>query len=198
MSEVSICNLALGWLGEKTITSLNDQSRAAQLCAENYPALRDAVIEARYWRFATVRTVLQSQDTPGSKTEAGFPQWGVGYVHAIPTNYLAVFRVYRDMFGEAMSNWTREGSYIISDDSTIFVSGVVSVSDTGKFSNLFEQALAARLAADLAIPLTQNRQLQADMWTLYNDKMSEATVRDGQQGRSEDVNATRLVNARSR
>lgn len=199
-SPTSICNIALGWLGQSTITSLEDANQTAQLCKQNYAPLRDAVIEARYWRFASLRTTSQSNDVPGSKEDLGFPQWGGGFVHTIPNEYAQVFRCYTDVTGVKESwiqaNWERIDNYIISYEPFIFMEGVRIVEDTNKFSALFVQALAARLAADLAIPITQNRSLQADMWSLYNDKLSEATVRDGQQGRSEDLTATRLTRAR--
>jgi hypothetical protein len=74
--------------------------------------------------------------------------------------------------------------------------GLTRISDTSSFSSLFVQALAARIAADAAIPLTENRQLQVDMWGLYNDKLTEAAARDGQQGTSDVVTQRGLTGAR--
>ena len=60
ISEVSICNQALSWLGQETITSLDDQATTAVWMNANYDLLRDSVMEARMWTFATVRAVSTS------------------------------------------------------------------------------------------------------------------------------------------
>lgn len=200
MSEVVICNKALAHLGEDPITSLDDPSKKAELCRLQYPSLRDAVIEARMWRFALIRAVSSTADIPEVRNDdPDYPQWGDGFVHAFPTNMLQVFRAYRDTTADKVpAQWTREGDYIVSESDYLYLWGVRRVTDTNKFSNLFIEVLAARLAADLAVPITHNRTLMADMWQLYNDKMSEAAVRDGQQGRSEKTNATTLTGARRR
>lgn len=201
-TEVSICNLALGWLGQDAITSFEDQSQKAELCKINYPSARDSVIESRSWRFATVRKVSVTTLRPGDQDDDEFPAWGSGFVHRVPAGMLAVFRAYSDVTGSEenwiQANWQREGDYVLSEESTLYLWGVRRVESPTKFSELFVQSLAQRLAADLCIPLTENRTLQADMWSLYNDKLDEAAVRDGQQGRAERTTANRLKNARRR
>lgn len=199
-SEVSICNKALQLLGEDGITSLDDRTNKAELCKLNYPTLRDAVIEARMWRFALIRKKSESSNRPGEVVEDGYPEWGDFYVHNIPDGMAQVFRCYKEMVtdDDAQIDWQREGDYILTPESLIYVWGVRHITDTRKFSPLFVEALAARIAAELAIPITQNRQLMVDHWQLYNDKISESVVRDGQQGRSEKHKSRTLLNARSR
>lgn len=199
-SEVSICNLALGWLGQDPITSFEDQVDTAELCKINYPSARDAVIESRSWRFAIKRAISETELRTGDQDNEDFPQWGDGFVHDVPPGMLSVFRCYKDVSGSELldAEWQREGDYLISKESTLYVWGVRQVTEVTKFSELFVQALASRLAADLAIPLTKNRQLQVDMWSIYNDKLTEAAPRDGQQGRAESTTANRLTNARNR
>ena len=206
-SPVQICNIALGWLGQGSITSFEDRSRTAQLCKDNYDLLRDALLESRCWTFAEFKKVSTSSQVPGrvdgnenTYAENGWPEWGEGFVHYIDSQFLKVFRVYRDssMDSDNQAVWGRHGEYVIADQETIYMWGVRRVEDTDSFSELFVQALAGRIAADLCVPITQNRALQVDMWSLFNDKMSEAAARDGQQGRNETVGATRLRRARMR
>lgn len=184
VSEVSICNQALGWLGENLITSLDDPSRNANLCRDNYPFLRDAVLEECMWTFAMDRA---------SSTVADKDDWGLYYEHPKPLEWLQVFRVYTDVSSQDPSKWIQsvgwsiEGEYILSPDPTIYMWGTKRITDTGKFSQLFVQALAARMAADLAMPLTEDRQKQADMWGIYQAKIRLAANRDGQQARAEKI-----------
>ena len=186
ISETSICNQALSWLGAREITSLEDPSTEAEYCRNNYPFLRDAVLEAAWWSFARDRA---------TSTVADLTSWGSLYKHAIPLDWIQVLRVYTDE-GYTQSAWTREGRYILAPETTVYMLGKKRITDTGQMSTLFVQAVAARLAADLAIPLTENRQLQSDMWTLYNDKIAEAKAQDGQQARAEKMKPTQLTRGR--
>ena len=191
VSETSICNQALGWLGEKPINSLDEATVNAEICRENYPFIRDAVIEERMWTFAAVRD---------KSTTADRDEWDTMFKHAIPLEWLAVFNVYRDVSNPdrpiESRNWKREGEFILSPDSTVFRKGVQRITDTGKFSNMFTQCVAQRVAADLCIAITENNQLQGTLWQLYGAKLDQAAVRDGQQGSNEIITQHRLTDSR--
>ena len=51
-SVIEICNNALVDLGEEPITSLADNTKAARLCNQRWPAVRDAVLRAHPWNCA--------------------------------------------------------------------------------------------------------------------------------------------------
>ena len=155
----------------------------------NYDLLRDSVMEARMWTFATVRAV---------STSVQESEWGDGYVHAKPLGWLSVFRLFRDggHRPNIIEDWRMESDGIIARESTVYLWGIKQVVDPRKFSNLFVQALAARLAADACIPFTENATLQRDMWQLYEAKLSEAATRDGQQGSNETIQSNTLIDAR--
>lgn len=189
MSEVSICNQAITWLGGTTIISLLDDSQEAKLCNANYDAVRDAVLEAHNWTFAIQRFNLAASATP--------PQFGYAAAYPLPSTALRVIDVNKLSFEDPTRTWVVEDGSILTDDSYCKCRCVVQVTDTAKFSPLFTQALAARLAADLAIPLTQSRSLQQDMWTLYTAKLKEAATIDGLQGRSRKLRSRWLSNARN-
>jgi hypothetical protein len=191
ISETSICNQALGWLGEKPINSLEEGTVNAELCRENYPFIRDAVIEERMWSFAMVRA---------KSITAERDEWDTMYKHAMPIPWLNVFRVYRSVTPNARrrsDNWVKEGEYILTKEDTVYLWGVKRITDTGKFTNMFVQCLAERLAADLCIPITENVTLQGVRWQLYGAKLAEASVRDGQQGANEEIQSNTLIDARS-
>ena len=178
ISEVSICNQAIAFIAGSRITSLQDQSREAEWCNENYPFIRDAVIEERMWTFATDKSASETDDKDG---------WGQNFQHRLPEEWLAVYHVFSDQNATVVPKWEREGEFIVTDAANVFMQGTKRIRDTGKFSNLFVQALAARMAADMCIPFTENTQLQSDLWTLYQAKLAEATIRD-RQGRVDFVN----------
>ena len=191
VSEVSICNQALTFLGQKPITSLNDANTTAEWMRNNYPFIRDAVLEERMWTFATARA---------SSTTMERDAWDTAYAHPEPDNWISVFRIYRNSGISTLTSidWRFEDGNILCSESNILLWGLKRVTDTGKFSPLFVQALAARIAADACIPLTENRQMQVDMWNLYKTKLAEAAAKDGMQGSNERVVSNSLVSARGR
>lgn len=188
MSQVSICNQALGWIGANQITSIDDDSTEAVLCKANYEPIRDSVLEAHNWTFATVWAQL---------TEVVDPPYSV-YPHSfqIPTDSLTVLFCGIDY--DHPANWRREGQHIVTDEENCTIQYIYRVVDEAQFPPLFTQAFAARLAADLAIPITNSRSMQTDMYNLYMAKLKEAASRDNQQGRSRRIRSVWLNRAPGR
>lgn len=87
-TEVDICNLALGHLGDDaTVASLDPPEGSAQAdhCARFYPMARDLMIDAHRWSFTTRRTslALLSATPPSS--------WR--YAYAMPNDALNLIAV---------------------------------------------------------------------------------------------------------
>ena len=205
-SQVSICNLALGWIGANLITSLDDDNREAQLCKTNFADIRDAVLEEREWTFAVRRLSLAPTVLK--------PVYGYGNQFLLPPDVIRVLNIPDTTFGDTLSFftgairqaqqgpdqqpqlpvWRKEsvdqpgtlvGQVILANTDQLLVRVIWRVTNIDLWSPMFIHAVAARIAADLAIPLTQNRTLQSDMWNLYDLKLRKAAVMDGMQGRME-------------
>ena len=187
ISETSICNQALLWLGQELITSLDDQNKTASWMKNNYSFIRDAVLETHAWTFATERATSNTADRDG---------WDKQFVHPIGEGWISILRCFTRQGKMPDRSFRVEGDKILSDYDTIWYWGIKRITDTQKFSPLFVQALAARLAADAAIPMTENRNLQSDMWNLFDVKVREAANRDGMQGANERVTSSSLVDVR--
>lgn len=190
---ITICNLALGWVGADPIRSFDDRNTTAELCRNNYPLSRRAVLEDSAWTFAMRRMVLDTFLAPDDN------RWGDFNAFPIPdeNKVLNVQRVYPDPNEVYQSEgWQKEGSNILARDDIIYVRYTFDLEDTTEFTPGFIQALAARMAADLAIPIASSRTLQADMWQLYAAKLLTATSNDGAQGANERLPAGRLVRSR--
>ena len=195
-SEVDIANMALGWIGADTITSFDDESTQAVLAKLNYPRSRDVVLEVREWTFAVKRFTLQPD------TEKPEFQWANQF--PIPTEVLRVLTVEREQVVSSneltsnfieheQMNWVREGGNILADMDVVFMRGLVRIEDPTKFSETFTHALAARLAADLAIPIARSKTLQQVMFTLYDLKLRDAASTEGMQGRSKRIRSRYLA-----
>lgn len=192
-TPLSISNQALSWLGANLITSFDDGSTEANLVKANYDQLRDAVLETYYWSFATIRVKLSATDpSPGE----AYP----GYVFPLPADRIRVWKASSDpeFRTGAGGNWVLESGRIVANFSPVFIKYTFRLEDTTRMSPGFTQALAARMATDLALPITEsNRKLEA-MQTLYGMKLSEAKTLDGMQGTNERIRSTWMQKSRSR
>ena len=190
-SEVEICNLALSWLAGNLITSLDDETVEAKLCKANYPLSRDAVLEAGAWTFATKRYAL----TP----EVDEPAWGYGKRFTIPPEIITVLEVTESPTkpnGANTLDWRREGNYIVANVDKVYVKAVFRETQVPRYPPAFVQALAARIAADIAIPLTESREMMQVMEARYKDRLYQALGTDGIQGKVDIADATKLTGFR--
>jgi hypothetical protein len=187
-SEVSICNQALSWLGGNKIISLNDDTVEASLCKANYTQLRDAVLEEGKWTFATRRYQLPRSATP--------PAYGYSYAFEIPPEILTVISATRNADNKNRTDdldWRREEGRILCDSATLYCKAIVRIIDPTKFTPMFVQALAARLAADICMTLTESTTKEANMWGKYNSLIDAAFTIDGMQGKSDRIRSNSQI-----
>lgn len=190
-SEVDICNLGLSWLGRNPITSLTEDSEAAQLCNVNYSRLRDACLESVDWTFAQRRRRL----TP----VVDAPEWGYSAKFLIPAGWLKLNYVGNtDRIEEdtPVHAWVREGSYILANETALYVRATDQVTDPEEFSPLFAFTLGAYIASQLAIALTGSRGLMQDMTQKYEAYLLRAAVQDGKQGKNRQRPPSSIAKAR--
>jgi|DEB0MinimDraft_3_1074331.scaffolds.fasta_scaffold00081_13 hypothetical protein len=183
-SEVQICNIALSKVGDEQITSLLDDSKAARLCNLTYEPLRDSVLRAHLWNFAISRVALaKSTDAPAYEYSAKF---------ALPADFLRLV----DTNLLDTEKYKVEGKFILANSDTVSIRYVKRVEDPNEFDWLFIEALAARIAAELAIALTDNRTLSVDLFNLYSTKITEARTADAQEGSPDDIIADSWLQSR--
>jgi len=188
MSIVSICNLALGWLGANRINSLSDESVEAQLCKSNWPFSRDACLEDRAWTFATKDVQLAPLAEPTSTQYAN--------AYKLPTDLIRVLRAGGVPEYDDRLLWERQGGDIVTDSGVLYIKYIWKVEDPARYSPAFRQAAAARLAADLAIALTESKSIFDAMETMYSKKLIAAASTDGMQGRAQKLTSDQLTKVR--
>lgn len=189
LSEVSICNQALGWLGANLITDFDDGSDEANLCKANYDYIRDAVLEDTGWSFALKRDQIPLL----ADAELGY-----GSAFQLPDDCIRVERIFSDsrMYDGDQLEYVIEDRKVLTDNGTCFIRYIARIIDVSRFSPNFVQALAYRIATDLAIPLTKSRTMQLQMFELYNNRLEVASATDGMQGRSRRIRVSRMNNYR--
>lgn len=193
-SATQVCNLAITALGHNNqLVDLDtDTKTEADLCRLYYPRVRDSVLRAHPWNFAVKRQSLAAtSDTPSFEYT---------YEFTLPTDCLKVIRTsweatgYSSMDEYNSGHWTErrvpyriEGRKLLATESTCSIEYIAQITDTSQFDALFTDALYHRLAAELAMPLTQNRTVSETMWKIYTEKLSEARTVDAQEGSAREV-----------
>ncbi len=180
-TEVSICSNALRRLGDDPITSLTDDTERARLCNAFYIPSRDQVLRSHPWNFAITRaTLAKLSDTPA---------YEYSYQYALPNDpyCLRVLEMqYKDYIFK-IEHYASQGRVLLTNESTAKILYIAKVTDTAQFDSMFVDVLTAKLAVDLAYPVTNSVKLQDQMQRLFQQKLSEARSVDGQEGFIDDL-----------
>jgi hypothetical protein len=160
-SDVGICNSALLKVGAQQISSFTDGTRASDICAALYPTIRDEVMRASPWRFALQQIVLATPSlTP--------PPFGYNSAYDVPSNVLRVWQVNSEQ-------WTEVGNQILCDiASGINVLAIVQNTDPTTYDAQFAEALAWRMASEIALALVQSAPMKETMDKGYKDTLAAA------------------------
>lgn len=183
-SEVAICNLALQEIGRGAmIVALDENTQAARVCRLRYPFARDAVLRAYDWNFASARDSLAAAATP--------PAFGFAFQYPLPGDCLFVRSI------EDCEAWKVEGRQVLTDrPPPLNIAFTRSIVNPASFDTLFIHALATRIAADIAVSLSESLGKAQSLWQIYMAKLGEARRRDAQEGQAEDLPEGTWLDAR--
>lgn len=183
MSKIQICNRALStYLGAGRINSLNETSPAAEQCLLHYDDTLHSLIEAHWWNFSVGRQVL-AEEANDRTTE-----WS--YKYALPSEALTIRwvndpQVTRYMIEQNQNPDTpREltADHIYSDVPFAVCEFSKLVTDTTQFPQYFSDAMSAALAANMALPLTEDIKRATNAMSQAETKLDRAMALDEQQG----------------
>ena len=73
---------------------------------------------------------------------------------------------------------------------------IARVLDANEYDTLLIEALAARLSSELAYPLANSTSLQAQLFNIYEHKISAAQFVDATEGTPAEVTSTYFTDAR--
>jgi len=191
---VEIVNVGLGMIGEDPITSFSDDLDTARAANLRFPTVRDAVLREHFWNFAMTRVQLAklAQDPP----------FGYAAQFQLPADFIRMYRVNPDEaahFGRGAigPDYKIEGRKLLlngSDSAKIIY--IFREIDTTKWDALATEALAARMASELAISVTQNRTLAAQLFDQYRSKLAHARSVDAMDEPAEVIEADEWIASR--
>lgn len=183
-SAVDVCNMALQLLGVRPIASLTEGTKAASIANQIFADERDAALRAHPWNFALQRALL-AQD-------AAAPAFKWSYAYQLPTSpyCLRVLAMSEDV------PYAVEGRKLLTDNGTAAILYIARIEAPSLWDALFTSALAVRLAAKMAYPLTEQAGMQGQMAELYQYTLGEARSTDSQEGSTQDSGNNLLIDVR--
>lgn len=162
-SKTEVCNGALALLGEATITSIDQDNKAARLLKRVYDSVRKQTLLAHRWNHATKRAELAASATD--------PAFGFLYQFPLPSDFNSLIGVWND--GLDNRNYTSEsdpykveGNYLLFDSSPAYVFYTADITDEGQwtpgFVEVFQHNLAIRIFYSLTKGADRYRSLQQE------------------------------------
>lgn len=179
-SEVDICNLALAHIGaEAQVASISppDGSVEAGYCKRFYPIVRRELLESANWQFSMKRVALAEVTNPSTV-------WT--YAYALPSDCIDALRILPlalasdanmawpsaafvdwpinvamldDLFSEkGSSNFTIEGTTLLTNEPDAVLKYKADVTDTTKFTGQFVTAFGMLMASYLSGPIIKGQE----------------------------------------
>lgn len=153
-TATTIANLALGRLGNTTISDLTEDSEPARACQVFYDQTRRAVLRSHRWNFAQDRAALVERATA--------PAFGWTKAFALPSDFIRVADVGESEHGDTISErFIIEGSSLLTDATSVNLIYVYDCSNVSLFDPLFVEVLSLKLAISVCDSLRGSSQ-QAD------------------------------------
>lgn len=190
-SSVAVCNLALDLLRQPPISNIDTPvSQAEAICARWYDLIRQAVLSAYNWQFATVG---------GALSRAGTPAYGA-YVdyYAFPIDYLKLLAIHDRDVPLGRYDYKIEGKYIHLDNggaATLTAWWLQDVADVPRFPPVFTNLLVGELAMTLAPKIAKKRDVKAEAKDFADHWRLKALAFNGQTQPPRRYESSRVVNA---
>ncbi len=170
VTKTIICNLALAQLGQSPITSLEQDNEKARRLNLFYAPVRDEVLRTHNWAFAGVQeplTLLTAEPDEQGR-----------FVYQYPSQALFVRRVFDT--GTPLLNFQEffrpdlNSRVIITPSGQARAEYTRRITDENLFDAAFVKSFSLALACDLAVALTADVQLAAQLLQKYTLSLEEA------------------------
>lgn len=178
----AIYNMAIGMVGGTRCTSLSDTSVEVTVLNEIWPVAVDDAISGRDWSFA--RKVALLAPVPDPLTLLGQNR----ACFAVPNDSAALRQISDslDFDPDNAYEWEIQGQVIVVDSSpgaVLWARFTRILREPALFDGPFIACLVARLAAELALPITNSKTTFEMLWKLYEDRLSSSSTHNGMQGK---------------
>jgi len=187
-TNVHICNLALYRCKEKTINSMDEKTKSAEVCTAFYDLTRKSLLTNLNATFSIKRAVL-------AEVADYEPVYGYKKAYALPKDCLQV-----QCLGDPIDNnlYQIEGNYLYHDCnvSQTEIKYIADVEDVTKFDAEFIELFALTLASKICEPLTHDTELASYLKKLADEKYIETSVKYGRDNKITVIKSSRFREAK--
>lgn len=198
-SNVDIANYALNIIGASNISSFGENSKPGRIINQRFESVRDAVFRSHPWN-CLIRRAQLAQD-------AAAPAFGYSKQYTLPTDpyCLRVLEFSNGSLSYPQDNmfsnsggpvFVIEGRKLLTDEGTARIKYIGRVTDPQQYDASLIEALAARLASDIAYAITGSTTVAQLAAAVYDDKMREARFVDATEGAPQKLEASDFIEAR--
>lgn len=186
LNAIGLASRALIRIGASAINGFDDGSAEAEVAGALYGPIRDALLSAHAWSFAT--------------TEAALPRLAQAPVadhhHAfqLPPDFLRALSAGGGGRGRGLS-YRIVGGRLHCDAGSVVLAYLFRPEE-GTFPPFFDQVLIARLAAEFCIPLTESTSRAEVLHRLAEAELRRARLIDAQQDTQPGFEDFSLIEAR--
>lgn len=187
ITQVGICNVALARLGQTPIVTIGEGTVAANYCSALWDSCYKTTLRKHPWNFA-VKVALLVEVTPAETNL----EWD--YVFTAPTDLLRALCIL-----PASDKVEFEVKYnrIFSNQETCNLKYIYLNSTYTEWDDMFADAVAFRLASELAVPITGDMNKQQAFYKAWLMAISDARTYDAREGYHEDTRHRDFIDARA-
>ena len=186
-SDIALCSRALIRIGAASVSSFADGTLEAEVAANLYPSVRDALLSAHPWSFATGQTTLPRL--------AAEPLADFAFAFQLPVDFLRALSAGSAGRGRGIRYRIAE-SRLHTNSDEVTLTYIFRPAESA-FPPFFDQALIARLSAEFCLPLTENATRAEVLFRLADAEFRRAKIVDSQQDSPPALEDFTLVEARS-
>lgn len=186
LNDVALCSRALIRIGAAPITGFLDGTAEAEIAGALYAPVRDALLSAYAWSFASGQVALAQLDMP--------PLADYQYAYQLPADFLRALSAGAGARGRGLNYRIARGQ--LHTNSPTCVLTYVFRPQEEEFPPYFDQALIARLSAEFTIPVTENTSRAEAHFRLADMEFERARQIDAQQDTPNRIEDFTLVDVR--
>lgn len=186
LTAIALCSRALLKIGATGIASFDEGTAEAEVAANLYPSLRDALLSAHPWNFAVAQSRLARL--------AAAPVADFAHAFQLPPDFLRALSAGGEGRGRGLRYRIHERR-LHADRDTVTLTYVFRPPEES-FPAFFDQALILRLAAEFCLPLTESTSRAELLHKLAEDEIRRARLIDAQEETPQAIEDFSLIEAR--
>ncbi len=186
LTDIGLCSRALLKIGANSISSFDEGTSEAEVAQNLYPHVRDSVLSAHPWTFASAQATL-------ARLEAT-PVADYDHAYQLPSDFLRALSAGSGARGRGLDYRIAERRLHTNADEVVLT--YIFRPDETAFPPYFDQVLMLALAAEFSVPILESTNRADAMRRLFDKEFNRAKSIDAQQDTPPRIEDFALLEAR--